>query len=114
MTEPPDPKAAETRNLVQRQMRGRAELRLDEVADVDSRLLVDAARKLDTLAAQMNQVDQSLLVAFEELHEKLADDSHFQDMLDSVGFGYWPDTAAQFVMDFIGARSGTAGSREAT
>jgi hypothetical protein len=66
----------------------------------DSRNL-EAARLLEKLAATADAVDPALIKSYGELY----DSEVHADMLRQIGFHIWPDTATEFVQDFIASRA---------
>jgi hypothetical protein len=58
------------------------------------------------LAETADSVDTSLLDAWAELYEDLPDQEADNEMMAQVGRGWLPDTATEYVKQFISRRTG--------
>ena len=66
----------------------------------------EAMQLLAALAATVDQIEPSLLAAYAELWEGPVEFEAHAELLREVGFGFWPNTAAEFVSRFISKLTG--------
>jgi len=91
----------------QEELQGQADWRREKAAQYpDDKRNAAAAEIFDRLAATAPAIPHDVYAAFLELFEA-RDSEEYLQMLQSVGFRYWPASAEQFVRDFIASRSGT-------
>jgi len=67
---------------------------------------IEAAKILDRLAATVHEIDAATLRAYFELFNDLLDSERYSEMLRRVGFHSWPETASDFVSEFIAESTG--------
>ncbi|TAA63117.1 hypothetical protein [Shinella sp. JR1-6] len=66
---------------------------------------VDAAKHLRMLAASSADADDRLVAAAAELVEDAPDIEAWNEMLRTIGFSYFAESAQQFLNDFIRTRT---------
>jgi hypothetical protein len=90
------------------QFEGQADWRRRKAEEFpDDKRNIEATQIFDHLAAMAPKVPADVVAAYRELWDEqdLAGAEEHNEMMRSVGFHYWPETAEQFCRDFIAARS---------
>ncbi|MEY9418053.1 hypothetical protein ABIF69_004495 [Bradyrhizobium japonicum] len=67
-----------------------------------------AAKSLRRLVRTAHKIEPEVLVVYAELWEGEADQSAHRKLLDSVGYGFFPLSAREFVSRFIADRTGAS------
>jgi hypothetical protein len=67
---------------------------------------VEAAELLDRLAKTIKDVDPTLLDAYGALWDDVPDSEQHSEMLRLIGFQSFPQTAEEFVKQYIAVRTG--------
>jgi hypothetical protein len=52
------------------------------------------------------EVNDAVLLAYEELYDGCEDIEAHSDLVRSIGFRIWPETASEFVSSFVTNRTG--------
>ena len=98
---------SDSREILQSQFESQAEWRRQKVIEYPDDARNEYAAKLfDKLASSVSEIDADWITAHEELFDDLPDSEAWQEMMKSVGFRYEPESAAQFLADFIKERTG--------
>lgn len=67
---------------------------------------LDRAKIFTRLAETADSVDSSLLDAYYELFQDLPDGETDQELMSGIGRSWSPETAAEYVTEFIARRTG--------
>jgi hypothetical protein len=67
---------------------------------------IQAANLLEKLATTVDAVKPEIFDAYAELFGDYYDGEAHGEMLREIGFSSWPDTATEFVQNYIASRTG--------
>ena len=96
-----------TREQLKEEFEGQADWRRQKAGEYpDDKRNIEAAEIFDRLAAGALTIPSDVFAAYLELFEEYPDAEKHAERMRSVGFHYWPETAEQFVRDFIAEQTG--------
>ena len=94
--------AKELRDQLRMSLDGTTEWRSRKAAEYpDDNRNAEAAKICEAIAASVDEVDDATLIAYGKQFKDVDDSEAHQQMLADIGFRSWPESALEFVRDFI-------------